>query len=145
MCGFFQTEAQGDIPVEHWIRGRVLGGSSSVNGMMYFRGQPEDYERWEALGARGWGWAEMGRAFAAMERQAGGGPLRVSASAHRSELTEAFVLAGQQMGLPRVADLNGVEQGGVGYATQTIFAGRRVSAATAFSGRRRGRGAIFRW
>ncbi len=129
---FFQTEAQGDIPVEHWIRGRVLGGSSSVNGMMYFRGQPEDYDGWEALGARGWGWAEMGRAFAAMERQAGGGPLRVSASAHRSELTEAFVLAGQQMGLPRVADLNGVEQGGVGYATQTIFAGRRVSAATAF-------------
>jgi choline dehydrogenase len=131
---FFRTDPQDDVPEEHWIRGKVLGGSSSVNGMVYFRGQPQDYDGWEALGAHGWGWREMGRVFGAMERygHGGGGPLRLSRSSTRSELTEAFVTAGQQMGLPLVKDLNGPDQGGVGYVTHTISGGRRMSAAVVF-------------
>jgi choline dehydrogenase len=131
---FFRTEAQGDVPEEHWIRGKMLGGSSSINGMMYFRGQPEDYDGWEKLGARGWGWAEMARAFTSMERHGdgGGGPLRVSKSRFRSRLTDAFVAAGREMGLPLVEDLNNPAQGGVGYATHTISRGRRMSASAAF-------------
>lgn len=124
---FFPTEAHGDVPGETWIRGKVLGGSSSINGMMYFRGQPGDYDGWEALGAKGWGWADMARAFREIE-----GALTVSVTPDRTPLAEAFIAAGQQMGLPRVEDLNRPEQLGVGYATRTIRNGRRMSAARAF-------------
>ncbi|HZU63905.1 MAG TPA: GMC family oxidoreductase N-terminal domain-containing protein, partial [Novosphingobium sp.] len=148
---YFQTEAHGDIPAETWIRGKMLGGSSSVNGMMYFRGQPEDYDQWEALGARGWGWRHMGAAFHAMESHEEGGddtggdgtgnegPLRLSQESGRDPFSEAFIAAGEQMGLPRVADLNRPGREGVGYTTRTIWKGRRQSAATAFLQRARGR------
>lgn len=144
---YFQTEAHDDVPSETWIRGKMLGGSSSVNGMMYFRGQPEDYDGWEKLGARGWGWNAMGAAFRAIERhelgedevRGGGGPLGISVERERTPLTEAFIAAGEQMGLPRVDDLNRPRQEGVGYATRTIWKGRRQSTAQTFLKQARGR------
>jgi choline dehydrogenase-like flavoprotein len=130
---FYPTEAHDGVPSEVWIRGKVLGGSSSVNGMMYFHGQPQDYDGWEGLGAEGWGWSEMSRAWRAMERANGsGGPLGISMEPERTPFTEAFIQAGVQMGLKRVDDLNRTEQGGVGYTPRTIWRGRRISAAQAF-------------
>jgi choline dehydrogenase-like flavoprotein len=136
----FRTEAQDGVPEEIWLRGKMLGGSSSINGMMYFRGQPADYDGWEALGAKGWGWNEMAPAFRAIEKhelgsdgiRGGDGPLDIQVAPDRSPLTEAFIRAGEQIGLKRVADLNRPEQEGVGYATRTIRNGRRMSAAKAF-------------
>lgn len=137
---YFQTEAHEDVPSETWIRGKMLGGSSSVNGMMYFRGQPQDYDRWQALGAKGWGWDKMGPAFRAIERhELGGdgvrgdsGPLGITVERERTPLTEAFIAAGEQMGVPRVEDLNRPDQGGVGYAPRTIWKGRRQSTSQTF-------------
>lgn len=144
-----QTEAHGDIPSEPWLRGKTLGGSSSINGMMYFRGLPFDYDGWESLGARGWGWSEMGRAFREMEDhelggsvvRGSGGPLRITIDPERNPLTEAFIKAGNALGVPTVADLNDrpPHGAGVGYATRTIRNGRRESAADAFLGRAKGR------
>jgi choline dehydrogenase-like flavoprotein len=136
----FHTEAYDDVPAEVWIRGRMLGGSSSVNGMMYFRGQPADYDGWEALGAEGWGWDQIGPAFRAIENHELGddgvrgaaGPLRITVSRERTPLTEAFIAAGQGLGVPRVEDLNNAPGGGVGYAPRTVWKGRRQSAAKAF-------------
>lgn len=144
---YFQTEAHDDVPAETWIRGKMLGGSSSVNGMMYFRGQPEDYDRWEKLGAKGWGWDRMGPSFRAMERhelggdevRGGEGPLGITVEPTRDPLSEAFIAAGEQMGVPRVADLNHSGREGVGYTTRTIWKGRRQSAAQTFLKRARGR------
>ncbi len=137
---FFPTEAHDGAPAEVWIRGKTLGGSSSVNGMMYFRGQPEDYDGWEALGAKGWGWSEMLPAFKAIERhelggdasRGGDGPLPVSVCPDRTPLAEAMIKAGEQMGLARVDDLNRPGAEGVGYTSRTIEKGRRRSAADAF-------------
>jgi choline dehydrogenase len=137
---YFQTKAYDDVPSETWVRGKVLGGSSSVNGMMYFRGQPEDFDSWERLGAKGWGWDKIGPAFKAIERhQLGGDELRgndgllgVSIEEDQDPLTEAFIAAGAQMGLKRVADLNHHVQEGVGYASRTIWKGKRQSTAQAF-------------
>jgi len=145
---YFQTEAHDDIPSETWFRGKMLGGSSSINGMMYFRGQPEDYDGWEALGARGWGWNHMGAAFRSMENhelgeddvRGGTGPLHISVEKERSPLTEAFIRAGEQMGVPRVDDLNKPSlEGAVGYATRTIRKGLRQSTAQTFLKEARGR------
>lgn len=144
----FRTQGHDDVPPEVWIRGKMLGGSSSVNGMMYFRGQPQDYDTWQMLGARGWGWDAMGPAFRAMERHALGGddvrgddgPLGITVETERTPLSEAFIAAGEQMGLSRVDDLNRPDQGGVvGYATRTIWKGRRQSAAQTFLKRARQR------
>jgi choline dehydrogenase-like flavoprotein len=143
----FTTEAHDGIPSESWFRGKVLGGSSSLNGMMYFRGQPQDYDTWEALGARGWGWSEMSKAFRAIEdHELGddgvrgvGGPLPITVDRLRSPFTEAFIKAGEQMGIPRVEDINRPEQEGIGYATRTIARGRRQSTAQTFLARARSR------
>lgn len=146
---YFQTEAHDDVPSETWIRGKVLGGSSSINGMMYFRGQPSDYDGWEAAGARGWGAAEIAKAFREMEcHELGGGsgrgdcgPLRITLERDANPLSEAFVSAGTQMGLSRVEDLNNPEADGqaVGYVPRTIHRGRRQSSAKAFLGAAKGR------
>jgi len=137
---YFQTRGHGDVPSETWIRGKMLGGSSGVNGMMYFRGQPEDYDGWEALGAHGWGWKRMGPAFRAIEghelgeegMRGGNGPLRISVETQSNPFSEAFIAAGEQLGLPRVADLNQSGREGVGYTSRTIWKGRRQSSARAF-------------
>jgi choline dehydrogenase-like flavoprotein len=143
----FATEASDDVPSEVWIRGKGLGGSSSINGMMYFRGQPEDYDGWEALGCRGWGWSDMSRAFRAIERHELGpdnirgtsGPVGISVERIRNPFTEAYIQAGEQMGLPRVEDINRPEQEGVGYATSTTWKGKRQSTAATFLKQAKGR------
>ncbi|CAN7190937.1 GMC family oxidoreductase N-terminal domain-containing protein [Phenylobacterium sp. LjRoot225] len=141
---FFQTEADEFTPSETWIRGKLLGGSSSINGMMYFRGQPQDYDGWAAAAGPQWGWAHMQRAFAAVEdhEAAGqpgaepglgvGGRLHVSTSPDRSPLSEALVAAGTEMGLPRRPEVTQSDREGVAYATRTLKRGRRQSAARAF-------------
>ena len=81
-----QPREPGGPTSEVWVRGKVLGGSSSINGMIYVRGQPEDYDAWEAAGAKGWGWKEMGAAFRQIEDhelgassfRGAGGPVRIS-------------------------------------------------------------------
>jgi choline dehydrogenase-like flavoprotein len=134
-----ESESNRQSP-EVWIRGRTLGGSSSVNGMLYVRGHPQDYDEWEALGNRGWGWHDMRRAFMAMEDHELGaneirganGPLHVSAFPRGHATCEAMIAAGSAMGLPVRRDLNQLDEEGVGYFTRTIKNGRRVSAARAF-------------
>src|SRR6266481_305903 len=123
-----------------WMRGRGLGGSSTINGMMYMRGQPEDYDGWESLGNPGWGWKQMGRCFREIENhelgddglRGVGGPLHISLQSHRSPLTEAVLQAGVSLGLERRDDINRLRQEGIAYTPATIKHGRRVSAADAF-------------
>lgn len=135
-----QPRFAGGPASEVWVRGLGLGGSSSLNGMIYVRGQPEDYEDWVARGATGWGWSRMKAAFRAIEDhelgddgvRGAGGPVHVSAGRYRYPLSEAMVAAGEQMGLPRHEDLNREDQEGVGYYAHNIHRGRRQSAATVF-------------
>lgn len=125
---------------EYWVRGKVLGGSSSVNGMVYVRGLPGDYDAWEAAGCEGWGWSNLAPAFQAIEDHglgAGegrgvGGPLKVTPHPDRQPLCDAMVGAAGQLGLPIVADLNTLDGEGFGYQPRTIHKGRRQSAAKAF-------------
>ena len=139
---FFPTEPEpgnGNQP-EYWARGKTLGGSSAVNGMVYMRGQPQDYDHWEALGCEGWGWHTMAAYFKRMEdHELGadelrgvGGPLGVSPRPGVHPLAEALIESGVQMGLRRQSDLNREDQGGIGYLNFTIRKGRRQSSAEAF-------------
>jgi choline dehydrogenase len=126
--------------VHYWVRGKMLGGSSSVNGMLYFRGQPDDYNDWAKLGCEGWDWLEMSRIFRKMEdHELGddgvrgvGGPLHISVQKEHNPLTDAILQAGAAMGLEVRRDLNRPDQEGIGYSSRTINKGRRVSAADAF-------------
>ncbi len=135
-----QPRIPGEASHEVWVRGRGLGGSSSINGMIWIRGQAEDYAEWERLGATGWGWATMRAAFRAIEdHELGddglrgvGGPVHVSAGTLRYPLAEALIAAGEQMGLERRDDLNREDNEGVGYYAHNIARGRRQSAALAF-------------
>jgi choline dehydrogenase-like flavoprotein len=135
-----QPRREGDPAQEVWVRGRGLGGSSAINGMIWIRGQAADYEEWQRLGATGWGWSTMREAFRAIEdHELGddglrgvGGPVRVSAGKYRYPLTEALIAAGEQMGLQRREDLNREDNEGVGYYPHNIYKGRRQSAAVAF-------------
>jgi len=120
-----------------WTRGKMLGGCSSVNGMVYVRGQPEDYDGWNCPG---WTWADVLPAYRAMENHELGadalrgtdGPLDVSCIPERIPLCDAYIEAGAQAGLPIREDLNREDQVGIGYYARTISKGRRVSAARAF-------------
>lgn len=142
LCRYYQTEPDAGNAGQPriWMRGRVLGGSSSINGMVYCRGQPEDYDSWAAFGAQGWGWQAMRRAFRAIEdhelgddgERGVGGPLHISLQTHRSPLTEAVLKAAEDLGIPRKLDVNRPEQEGIGYTPCTIRKGRRVSSADAF-------------
>jgi choline dehydrogenase len=125
----------------YWPRGKVLGGSSSINAMVYARGQASDFAEWEALGNVGWGWKDVLATYRRMEdhdlgegRWHGeGGPLRVTTidkAAH--PLTRRFVEAAQQFGLEFNPDLNGETIEGVGYYQITTRDGFRESAATAY-------------
>jgi choline dehydrogenase-like flavoprotein len=136
-----QPRVQGEAASEIWVRGLGLGGSSSINGMIYVRGHPDDYADWVARGARGWGWDTMKAAFRAIEdHELGddgvrgvGGPVRISVNRFRYPVADALVAAGREMGLPDHGDdLNREDQEGVGYYVHNIRGGRRESAATVF-------------
>jgi choline dehydrogenase len=139
---YFPTEPEtGNAQRQYlWVRGKTLGGSSSVNGMIYVRGHPADYNAWEAAGNRGWGWADMLRSFKAIEDhelgadefRGAGGPLHISIQRSNSPLHAAFLEAGIAMGIPRREDLNRPDLEGIAHTPCTIRNGRRVSAADAF-------------
>jgi choline dehydrogenase len=124
-----------------WLpRGRVLGGSSSINAMVYIRGNPADYDAWRDAGCTGWGFEDLLPYFkraednerGASELHGTGGPLAVSEGRHPNPMMDAFVEAGEQAGLARNEDFNGPEQDGVGYYQLTQRDGKRCSAAVAY-------------
>jgi len=126
---------------EVWIRGKGLGGSSAINGMIWSRGQPEDYDHWESLGCTGWGWESMKAAFKAIEdhgqgasdSRGAGGPVTITpGGGYRYPLTEDMIAAGKQLGLKYTDDLNSEPGERVGYYSHNIRNGRRVSSARAF-------------
>ncbi|HKB51989.1 MAG TPA: GMC family oxidoreductase N-terminal domain-containing protein [Solirubrobacterales bacterium] len=128
-------------------RGKGLGGSSSMNAMLYVRGHPLDYERWAANGAPGWGWDDIQPYFlraednarGASEHHAVGGPLRVEDERSPRPLTGSFLASCEEAGIPQIADYNGHEQDGAALAQVTQRNGRRWSTADAYlrSARRR--------
>ena len=113
-----------------WIRGRGLGGSSSLNGMIYVRGQAQDYEDWVAAGATGWGAAEMAQAFEAVEQV-----LPVTLQDHKTRFSEAVFSAAATMGVPVRTGRYAVDGEGLGPTPCNIHGGRRMSAARVFLGR----------
>jgi choline dehydrogenase len=125
-------------------RGKVIGGSSSVNGMIYVRGHARDYDHWAESGAAGWAYADVLPYFKRMEHWHSGGhggdkdwrgkdgPLHVTRGPRTNPLTRAFVEAGRQAGYPVTGDYNGQQQEGFGPFDATIWKGRRWSAANAY-------------
>lgn len=123
-----------------WPRGKVLGGSSSLNGLLYVRGQKEDYDRWRQMGNEGWGWQDVLPLFKRSEDQErgaddhhnAGGELAVSNMRLQRPICDAWVAAAQAAGYPFNPDYNGETQEGVGYFQLTTRNGRRCSSAVAF-------------
>jgi choline dehydrogenase len=122
-------------------RGKTLGGSSSINGHIYNRGQRSDFNTWAQIGNRTWGYADVLPYFKRLERRIGDGEaafrgrdgnLIVTDIDWRDPLCEAFIAGAVSLGIPRNPDYNGSTQEGVAYAQRTIHKGRRISAATAF-------------
>ncbi|MEM8822871.1 MAG: choline dehydrogenase [Pseudomonadota bacterium] len=130
-----------------WPRGKVLGGSSSLNGLLYVRGQPEDYDRWRQMGNPGWGWDDVLPLFKRSEKQERGaddfhgdqGTLAVSNMRLQRPICDAWVAAAQAAGYPFNPDYNGATQEGVSYFQLTAEKGRRCSSAVAFLKPARGR------
>jgi choline dehydrogenase-like flavoprotein len=139
----YQVSPGGNHPPELWLKGRAVGGSSSINGMVYVRGAPLDYDHWASLGCAGWGWDEMGRRFVELEDHplgAGewrgtGGALKITMHPSGNPLCEAVLDAAGEIGVPRSDDMNDVDtvrDGGLGYQPTTTYHGKRFSAARAF-------------
>jgi choline dehydrogenase-like flavoprotein len=126
--------------VEAWTRGKVLGGSSAINGLVYNRGQQADWDQLERLGNKGWGWDAILASYKRIEdNQLGpspsrgtGGPLTISKVREPDPLCEAFVAAGDAVGMRPVDDLNETDGARIGLTMATSGGGRRVSAAHAF-------------
>lgn len=124
----------------HTPRGRVLGGSSSINGLVYVRGNPLDFDRWQSEGAAGWGYADVLPYFRRSEDHAeggdrwrgAGGPLKTRYGMLANPLHAAWLQAAQAAGYPATADINGFQQEGFGRLDMTVGNGRRWSAATAY-------------
>jgi choline dehydrogenase len=121
-------------------RGKVIGGSSSINGMVYVRGHARDFDGWEAMGASGWGFRHVLPYYQRLEDSHGGedgwrgrgGPLHVTRGTRRNPLYDAFVEAGRQAGYPVTVDYNGRQQEGFGAMEMTVWQGQRWSAAKAY-------------
>lgn len=136
----YQVSRGGNRPDEFWMKGRTLGGSSSVNGMVYVRGHPADYDGWADAGCDGWSWAEVGPIFAGMEDHAlgtaedrgVGGPLRISVQPPIAGLATDILAAAAAIGTPEVEDVNAAYDGGFGWQPRTIHRGHRQSASAAF-------------
>ena len=131
-----------------WPRGRVLGGSSSINGLLYVRGQPQDYDRWAQMGCTGWGWDDVAPYFKRSETWHGSddtglrgtsGPLSVQSSRLERDIVNHWVSAAQAAGYRYNADYNGADQEGVGYFQMTMKGGRRCSSAVAYLNPAKGR------
>lgn len=121
-------------------RGKVLGGSSSINGMVCVRGHPQDYDTWQQMGCEGWGYADVLPYFKRLEHYEGGadayrgqgGPLHVHRPTVTSPIVKAFLAAGEQAGYPRSNDVSGHVQEGFGLLDSTVRKGERWSAARAY-------------
>ena len=124
----------------HTPRGRVLGGSSSINGLVYVRGNAMDFERWESAGAAGWGYRNVLPYFKRAEHRAAGGdpyrggegPLATQRGLLTNPLHDAWLAAGREAGYPMTSDMNGFQQEGFGQMDMTVGGGRRCSAANAY-------------
>lgn len=124
----------------YWPRGRGLGGSSSINGLIYVRGQREDYDRWAQLGNRGWDWASVLPFFLKSEHNTRGadavhsetGPLWASDIRESNELMDAIIRGAEELGVPRTNDFNGGIQEGAGYYQLFTRNGWRMSSAAAY-------------
>ena len=142
----FQTEPEPHLGGRRLAtpRGKVIGGSSSINGMVYVRGHARDFDHWAEQGAQGWSYADVLPYFQRMEDwhpsghggdpawRGRGGPLHVTRGKRDNPLTQAFVKAGEQAGYPVTHDYNGHQQEGFGPMEATIWHGRRWSAASAY-------------
>lgn len=131
-----------------WPRGRVLGGSSSINGLLYVRGQPQDYDRWAQMGNAGWSWEDVKPYFKRSESWKGPnesdvrgktGPLSVQPSRLKREVVDRWIEAAVAAGYRETPDYNGEDQEGVGYFQLTMTGGRRCSSAVAYLKPARGR------
>ncbi|XP_063796896.1 choline dehydrogenase, mitochondrial [Pseudophryne corroboree] len=139
---FYHTVPQKhmDNRVMYWPRGRVWGGSSSLNAMVYVRGHAEDLNRWDAQGATGWDYSHCLPYFKKAQShelgpdnyRGGSGPLHVSRGKTDHPLHHAFIKAAKQAGYPFTEDMNGFQQEGVGWMDMTIYKGQRWSAASAY-------------
>lgn len=139
----YQVETGGNYPAERWYRGRTLGGSSSVNGMIYMRGAPLDYDGWAEMGCEGWRWRDVLPVFMGLEDhdlgagpdRGSGGPQRITTHPAGDPLCEAIIGASQEMGVARVADVNAtdaVRDGGIGYQPSTRWQNQRFSSSRSF-------------
>lgn len=139
----YDVTPAGNQPHEQWLKGRTVGGSSSVNGMVYMRGSPQDYDDWASAGCTGWGWDRIGPQFVRLEDhvlgadtwRGVGGPLKVSRHAAGNPVAQAVLDAAAAMGVPQVDDVNQpdvVASQGMGYQPVTTWRGERFSAARAF-------------
>lgn len=132
-----QPRIEGEGAHEIWIRGKGLGGSSSINGMIWSRGEPADYDEWERLGATGWNGESMTAAFQQLEdhglgaggRRGVGGPVHIAPHIYTYPLVDKLIEAGEAMGLKRTDELNDVNGGRVGLFSHNIKRGRRQSAS----------------
>ena len=123
-----------------WPRGKVLGGCSSINGLIYIRGQAEDFNAWNQQDAPGWSWQDVLPYFKKSEDQelgadlyhGVGGPLKVSTIRHRCPLFDAYIKAANELGICTNNDFNGSKQEGVGYYQLNVFKGIRCSSASAY-------------
>lgn len=139
----YKTQADSGIADRSipWPRGRVLGGSSSINGLLYVRGQAEDYDGWAQMGCTGWGWDDVLPYFKRSESWEGddrsglrgkSGPLSVQHSRIKREIVDTWLDAAVKAGYRRNPDYNGADQEGVGYFQLTMKGGRRCSSAVAY-------------
>ncbi|SUA64299.1 GMC family oxidoreductase [Oligella urethralis] len=138
----FETEADPSMNNRkfYWPRGKTLGGSSSINGLIYIRGQKEDYDHWATLGNKGWSWYECLPYFRKLENndlptsetRAKNGPLSATTIPAKHELVEAFIKSAVLEGIPHVNDFNSGDQFGVGYFQLTTKNGLRQSTAVAY-------------
>ncbi len=124
----------------YWPRGKTLGGCSSITGLIYVRGQKQDYARWAELGNKGWSWDECLPYFRKLETNDLGagptrgteGPLHATSIKTRHELVDAFIGSAGNNGVRRVSDFNTGDQEGAGYYQLTTHNGKRCSTAVAY-------------